>query len=162
VSDVAGLQRLVANFEAAPDRIQQEMARAAAAEMIPLWVPGLSARVSSPMQAAILLPGSRAYVDNDRVWLRAADSPAPLSGGLVPADRWQGAEFGANPKYKDVSRLGRRRRQLVNVQFYPRKPDGKVVYPLFREILSKAAGVFARAVIRGFANGSPDYDVTKG
>lgn len=162
IRDIKPLQATALLFKDAERSVQEEMKRAAKAEIDQEWLPTLSGAAATRMQAAGLVDGAQSFVNDNSFQLSAARAFRPLSGGLVPAEQWQGIEFGMTPKQVEVTIEGRHRKQIVGKQFGPRRRKGNVVYPSVRVVGPRVVGAWVYGMVRGFARGNRDLETTRG
>lgn len=133
------LQAIVLAFRDAESRIRNGMRRAARREANATWRPALQARPATLHQQRVLVAGAAATVRADgSLELRAATRGRALRGGLVPRDRWFGAEFGAH-RFR---------------QFGRRVKVGKVVYPAAREVGPKVVAAYVNGAVGGLLEGT--------
>jgi len=118
----------------------------------PLWQQELNGRARDEMTRRIIVQGARANATDRGVTLHAATSRRPLSGGLVPAFEWAGAEFGARTKQVEVvqrSRKGRayRRPLVINRQFKGRQQYGMVAFDAASDVGTKLVALWVASVV---------------
>jgi hypothetical protein len=116
------------------------------------WLPALQARAERPLEQRIILKGAHVKVGTDGFTLLAATSRKALRNGLVPADSWPGGEFGARTRrltYERRSTLGKVTQvtRMINRQFRPRVPDGRIAYDAASQIGTKLVGVWVRLIV---------------
>lgn len=141
------LQAVVLAFRAAERNVRNGMRRAARRELNETWKPALQAAPATRLQRRVLVQGARVDVQIDTFRLTAANSKRPLKdrrpgghgGGLIPAEQWHGAEFGAN-RYPQ---FGARR-----------SPQGKVVFPTLRKVAPAAVAAWIRGAVGGLLAGT--------
>lgn len=122
-----------------------------------LWQPGLGRRARTTIEQRVIVKGARSAVRVDGFTLLAATSKRSLSGGLVPATEWQGAEFGARTRkatFDQKSRLGRSYRvtKTVNRQFPGRQPHGRIAFETASEVGTKTVVAWVQAVVTTIVN----------
>lgn len=154
------LQGIVLLLKTADRPVRKEMRAAARRELNALWKPTIDRFVRTPQQQKVLARGARANVQSDTFTLLAATSRRALSGGLVPVNRWQGTEFGANPKQVSVQWRGRQRRQTIGKNFGPRTPKGNVVYPAVRKVGPRVVAAWVNGIVKGLAQGNKDMETS--
>lgn len=130
----------------------------------PLWQQALNGRAHNEMARRILVAGARATASDRGVTVHAATSKRPLSGGLVPADEWAGAEFGAYVYQVDVtqrSRAGRSytRPLTIQKQFPRRQQQGMVAFDAASEVGTKLVAIWVHTVVDEL-NQIPAVEVT--
>lgn len=152
------LQGVILILKTADRSVRKEMRAAARRELNELWKPALERFATTPLQTKVLVRGARAKVQSDTFTLVAATSRRALSGGLVPVNRWQGAEFGATPKQVSVTIRGKQRKQTIGRNFGPRQPRGKVVYPAIRKVGPRVVAAWVNGVVKGLAQGNKNLE----
>lgn len=86
----------------------------------------------------------------------AATSKRKLSGGLVPAERWKGFEFGTDDREQTQTYTRKNRRNAgthrvtrrTYRQLPARTPSGRVVYPAFAEIAPRMVSGWVQIIVR--------------
>jgi hypothetical protein len=122
-----------------------------------LWKPALERRARSNRAQRVIVKGARAAIRTDGFSLMAATSRKALSGGLVPADEWQGDEFGARTRkaeFTQRSRLGKTYRvsKTVNRQFPGRTREGRIAFDAASEVGTKTIAAWVTAVVTTIVN----------
>lgn len=140
VQDSRELQAIVLAFKLADRRVRNVMKATARKTLNAVWRPALASRATSKLQARVLVAGARAKVGSDSFSMLAATRKRPLSGGLIPADEWHGAEFGA--RRKGLERFG------------ARVDDGKVIYPATRDEAPRVVAAWIEGAVAGLATGT--------
>jgi hypothetical protein len=147
------LQAAVALLKQAPTRVRAAMKRRARVRLNALWKPRLEARASSKLQQRVIVGGARSKVGNDEFSMLAATSRRALSGGLVPADDWHGAELGAHIRTVEVTIEGRTRNQKINKQLPRRNREGLVAFPVARKVGPEVVAEWVDGVVEGAFEG---------
>lgn len=153
--DVRGSRELQATILAlrqAQRGIRLNINKNARSRIRPLWQAELNARARDEMTRRIIVAGARATASDRGVTVHAATSRRPLSGGLVPAFEWAGAEFGARSRRVEVTQRSRRgrsyRRPLtINRQFRGRQQDGMVAFDAASEVGTKLVAIWVQTVV---------------
>jgi hypothetical protein len=120
----------------------------------PMWTSVVEANATTHMDTRVLALGARVQTGY-RVTLVAASSRRRLRGGLIPADRWQGYEFGAvhgAPRtYETRSRKGRTYKvtRRTTEQLPKLRPSGRVLYPSVADIGPRVFALATQTAIRG-------------
>lgn len=148
------VQATVALLKVAPRRIRTYMTRAARQALSQLWRPAVDRYATTRMSQRVIRAGAAGVARSDEFSLMAATRKRPLRGGLVPFDSWHGAEFGAVPQEKDVTRNGRTRSQLINRQFGARVSKGRVAYRAARDVGPEVVAAWTDAVVAGAVHGT--------
>ncbi|MFV0315494.1 MAG: hypothetical protein ACK5O2_00835 [Microthrixaceae bacterium] len=110
VADSPELLAVILTLKRSGAAVRKEMRAAARAEANPQWKPAVEAAATTRLQRAVIAKGARVKVGMQDFELLAATSRRPLSGGLVPAAQWAGAEYGAKrypqfgPRHKGIAR----------------------------------------------------------
>lgn len=146
------LQATILALRGAQRQIRLGINKETRSRIRPLWQQALSARARDEMTRRIIVAGARATATDRGVTVHAATSRRPLSGGLVPAWEWPGAEFGARTKRIEVtqrSRAGRtyRRPLTINRQFTGRQQDGMVAFDAASEVGTKIVALWVHTVV---------------
>ncbi len=153
--DVRGSRELQATILAlrqSQRSIRLNINKNARSRIRPLWQAELNARARDAMTRRVIVAGARATASDRGVTVHAATSRRPLSGGLVPAFEWAGAEFGARSRRVEVtqrSRSGRsyRRPLTINRQFRGRQQDGMVAFDAASEVGTKLVAIWVHTVV---------------
>lgn len=143
--DVTGsreIQATILAIRGAERSIRLGINKEARGAIVPLWRAEVNARARSNMQRAIIAGGVRATASDRGVRLLAATGGKPLSGGLVPSDQWQGAEFGARPERVTATRKGTTYPLWVNRQYEARKPHGTVAMDAASKVGTKLVALW--------------------
>lgn len=152
------LQAVILLLKTAAAPVRREMRAGARRELNSLWKPTLERFARTPLQAKVLVRGSRSKVASDTFTMLAATSRRPLSGGLLPAAEWHGAEFGAHPKVTEVTIRGHRRKQTVGKNFGPRMSKGRVAFPSARQTGPQVVAAWVNGLVRGLAQGNKNLE----
>lgn len=152
VRDSRELQATILALRGAQRQIRLGINKDARSRIRPLWQQALNARARDEMTRRIIVAGARATASDRNVTVHAATSRRPLSGGLVPAFEWAGAEFGAQSKRIQVtqrSRAGRtyRRPLTINRQFPGRQQHGMVAFDAASEVGTKLVALWVHTVV---------------
>lgn len=164
VRDSRELQATILALRGAQRSIRLDINKESRSRIRPLWQQALSARARDEMTRRIIVAGARATATDRGVTMHAATSRRPLSGGLVPAFEWAGAEFGARSRRVEVtqrSRAGRsyRRPLTINRQFPGRQQDGMVAFDAASEVGTKLVALWVHTVVDKL-NEIPGVEVT--
>ncbi|QMU97979.1 hypothetical protein FVO59_12785 [Microbacterium esteraromaticum] len=164
VRDSRELQATILALRGAQRSIRLDINKESRSRIRPLWQQALNARTHDEMTRRIIVPGARATATDRGVTMHAATSRRPLSGGLVPAFEWAGAEFGARSRRVEVtqrSRAGRsyRRPLIINRQFRGRQQDGMVAFDAASEVGTKLVAMWVHTVVDKL-NEIPAVEVT--
>lgn len=116
------------------------------------WVPALRQRATSRFQEAVLVKGARTRVGLNGFSMTAATSRRALSGGLVPADQWQGAELGARARRATITTRSRKGKsyqvtKMINRQFPSRSKDGRVAFDAASVLGVRLVRLWVRVVV---------------
>ncbi|OJU42018.1 MAG: hypothetical protein BGN97_04490 [Microbacterium sp. 69-10] len=146
------LQATILALRGAQRQIRTGINKEARSRIRPLWQQALNARARDEMTRRIIVAGARATASDRGVTVHAATRRRPLSGGLVPAFEWAGAEFGARTKRIEVtqrSRAGRsyKRPLTINRQFHGRQQDGMVAFDAASEVGTKIVALWVHTVV---------------
>lgn len=145
---------------AAPENVRAQ-ALARAAEAIPdLWENPLNLSANGRMESRVILAGVGHTVTPDRVTLIAANSMVPLSGGLVPALQWHGAEFGATRRYVDARFKGGTRRQKIGANFKYRRSKGYHAFHTARRNGPRIVASWVHGTVKGLTMGNPNMETS--
>lgn len=117
-----------------------------------LWLPALQKRIKSPLEQRVILAGARVKVGTDGFTVLAATSRRKLSNGLVPAEDWPGAEFGARNRvatYNRRSTLGKVHSvtRTVNRQFGGRQRTGQIAFDAASELGTQLVALWVVAIV---------------
>lgn len=128
--DSPDLVGAIAALQGTDVSLQVTIQNAARDEIEAAWLPALAARSQTAQDRSVIMGGARAVVSSTEVYLAAAMSNTPLSGGLVPSRNWFAVELGArtrkatfpqrSPKGKVYTVTKTINRGLPNRQKYPR------------------------------------------
>jgi hypothetical protein len=149
------LQATILALRGAQREIRLGINKQARAQIRPLWQSELNARARDEMTRRIIVAGARANPTDRGFTLQAATSRRPLSGGLVPALEWAGAEFGARSRVVEVtqrSRAGRtyKRPLTINRQFAGRQSEGMVAFDAASTVGTRLVALWVHTVVDEF------------
>lgn len=146
------LLKAVEALQSTDTTLQVEMQNEARDEIEAAWLPALAARSQNAQDRAVIMGDARAVVSSTQVYLAAAQSETPLSGGLVPYTNWPAVEFGArtrkatfpqrSPKGKVYSVTKMINRGLPNRQKYAR-----IAYDAASEVGTRVVGIWYDAIV---------------
>jgi hypothetical protein len=165
--DVRGsreIQAVLLTLKQADRLVRNDLNKQARTALKPIWFDAVRSRVNTKLEAAVILPGVRVAAANRQITFRAAGNKKALKGGLVPADDWQGVEFGMrvqpvtyeahspNPNRTsyDVTRR-------IGTQFPNRQRHGQIAMAAAQESGTKLVAIWVRTIVDGLtARGSLD------
>lgn len=142
---ILGLRRLRSDLRPA-------LYKEARAQVGGLWVPALEQRVGTKLEARVILANARVKTSTTGFSVLAANSRRALSGGLVPADDWQGAEFGATPRLRTYQRRSPSGapvtvRRFTGSQWRSRSRNGRIAFDAASEIGTRLVAVWVVVVV---------------
>lgn len=146
------LQAAILTMRRLDSELRRDIYEGSRAEIGGAWLPALQQRAGTALERRIILKGARVRVGTDGFSLLAATSKKALRNGLVPADDWAGAEFGARPRvltYKRRSTLGNIHSvtRRINTQFRPRVKDGRVAFDAASELGTRLVAAWVRIIV---------------
>lgn len=132
--------------------VRRDINKEARSKLGGLWVPALQRRAATSLEQRIILPGAKARAGGEGFSMVAASSSRKLRGGLVPAQDYAGAEFGATPKTATFQRRSRRGRvhqvtATVNRQFRGRSKNGRIAFDAASELGTKLVASWVVALV---------------
>lgn len=150
------LQATVLAIRGAERTVRLDINREARGRISPLWKSEVTGRARTELEQRVIGAGVRATASDRGVTFYAATSRRPLKGGLIPADQWQGSEYGATtkrlPAVRQRSRSGKpyTRPLLVNVQYRDRSPRGRVAMPSASQVGTKLVALWVETTVDAF------------
>lgn len=152
VRDSRELQATILALRQAQREIRTGINKEARSRIRPLWQAELGRRARDEMTRRIIVAGARATASDRGVTMHAATSRRPLSGGLVPATEWAGAEFGARTRRVEVTQRSRAgndytRPLTINRQFPGRQQDGMVAFDAASEVGTRLVALWVHTVV---------------
>lgn len=157
VEQLRDVQRSLA---AAPENVRAQ-ALAKVSEAIPdLWEGPLNMSATTTLARRVILAGAGHSITPEKITLIAANTLAPLSGGLVPGTQWHGAEFGATRRRIDVTYKGKTRRQLIGNNFPQRRSAGIHAYRIAKMNGPKLVAAYVVGAVKGLTMGNPDMETS--
>lgn len=149
----AELRAVVLLFKAAPREIRNAINRDTRTVMNPVWRSLVASKARSRFDSQMLARGARIKAGNPPAAV-AATSKRAVSGGLVPAEKWHAAEFGADRSkvetYTRKSPNGGTHKVTRHTarQLPARVKRGRVVYAAVAEIAPRAVSLWAHIIVR--------------
>lgn len=159
VHDTRELQAAVLALKGADRALRGEINRATVQVGNAIWRPLVAAHATTHMDTRMLAVGARVKAGNPPVAL-AANSRRPVGSSrrLIPADRWQGFEFGAvrgnRTTYERRNRKAGGTHKVTRdtrAQLPRRTPKGRVVYPAFAEAAPRMVSLWVQLIVRKYA-----------
>lgn len=141
------IQATILALRGAERSIRTGINKRARSTIVPLWRAEVNARARTSLQRRIIASGARATASDRGVKLLAATSGRPLSGGLIPSDQWQGAEFGAADQRVTARRGSTSYPLWVNRQYENRKPHGTVAMDAASRVGTKLVALWVETVV---------------
>lgn len=146
------LQAAVLAMKAAGRDLRLAIYKESRGQLMSEWVPALQRRATTRQQQAVIVKGARVRTSPDGFSLMAATSRRPLKGGLIPSDRWQGAELGARTRRAEFTTHSRKGtpytvRKIINRQFLARVKYGRVAFDASSELVTKAVRIWVRVIV---------------
>lgn len=150
------LRAAVLAMRVARREVRNDINRATRQTFNPVWRQLVNDRARTSLDRRVLNTGVRVVAGNPPA-LVAAGSRRRLPGGLVPAEQWQGVEFGAN---RDKVTTYRRRspsggthtvRRHTARQLPARQRTGRVVFPAVADIAPRIASLWVQLIVRKFS-----------
>jgi hypothetical protein len=149
------LQAAALAVKAASKDLRSEINKATRATLAPEWKTMVGLHASRVIDTRILASGARVIAGNPPV-LTAATSKRPLSGGLVPVEKWPVIEFGSygtgTTTYTTRSRRGRPYEVTRGTQrqLPARVKKGRVLYPAAAEFIPRALALWTQLIVRKY------------
>lgn len=155
--DVTGsreIQAVLLTLKQADRLVRNDLNKNARTALKPIWLDAVRSRVLSELEGAVILTGVRVAAGNRQITFRAAGSRRALKGGLVPADDWQGVEYGMRVHVKtyqthspkgtayDVTRR-------IGGQFPNRQRHGRIAMAAAQESGTKLVAIWVRTIVDG-------------
>lgn len=162
ITDSPELLAVILTLKQSGPAVRKEMRAAARKEANGLWKPLLNERAQTRHQQAVIVKGARVNVSLDKFELLAATSRRALSGGLIPASQWHGAEFGMTPKAITYVRNGSTVKSDSGAQFGARVPRGQVVFPSARKAGPRIVAAWIHGAVRGLTQANKNLETTRG
>lgn len=157
VFDSRELQAVTLAMKTADRDLRNRINRSVRETMNPVWRAQVAAHATRHTDTVVIAKGARIKAGNPPVAL-AAQSRRALRGGLVPAQQWQGFEFGASSQavahtYTRRSPKGRVHKvtRRTKRQLPPRIRAGRVAYPALADLLPRAWSLVTQLVVKVYA-----------
>ena len=150
------LQAAILGLKQAEREVRLDIGKDARKSLRPLWTEALNGFVETRMDNRIIVKGARVAVGTRQVSLKAATSTKPLSGGLIPSEKWHVVELGARRHKKTIqarSKLGTlyTYSRTVNRQLPGRVKHGRVAFAAASIVGTKLVGIWLRTIVSHFA-----------
>lgn len=155
------LQATILAIKNAEPELRKQLYANARRELGSAWLPALQERVRTNLERRILLKGARVRVGQDGFRVMAATSQKKLSGGLIPASDWPGAEFGARNarvRYNRRSAAGTLHTvtRTVNRQFRGRQKHGQIAFDAASDLGTKLVASFVHTIVATYRDAVDD------
>lgn len=149
------LQAALLALKVAEREIRLDVNKDARGKLRPIWQQALAGRGATSLESRVIVQGATVSVGAKQITLKAATSKRPLSGGLVPASEWQGAEFGMTPKARTFTTHSSRGKaytvtRQVGAQFRARTKHGRIAFDAASTTATALVGIWVRTVVDKF------------
>jgi hypothetical protein len=149
------LRAVVLAFGRLERTVKNAINRQTRAELAPIWTDEVDRRLRTGMDRLVVGAGVRVKAGNPPV-VQAAQSTRAIGKRLVPADQWQGWEFGyGDPKTHTATYTRRTKKggragvtRHTARQMPPRRRQGRIAYPALTSAAPRLAALWVATVVR--------------
>lgn len=163
VSRDSGVPEAIGNLEAADADLQARMMDQARQDLAPTWRQLLNEQIRGQQDASVIAADSQVAAGRTGFGVYAAQSSAPLSGGLTPLAQWQGIEFGARTRkatFLTHSRKGKAYMvtKFINRGLPSRQKFGQVGFKAASEMGTALVGTWMAVMVSLYRDAVGDTD----